>query len=120
MIKPDISFLVPLYGFRVSFFFGKDRRREMFKYIASQLKEELPDGWDESEEASSGTTYAGGVWVKDKDDTPVLVHELYHLVQNVRRSLGKLGEETEAHLMGYLYEKVLTKLKTDKEGTCRS
>ena len=41
------------------------------------------------------------IWIRDINDTPHLIHELYHLVQAVRHCYD-LCEETWAYLIWYL------------------
>lgn len=61
-------------------------------------------------EIGNGVTCQDFIWLRHKDDYPSLVHENYHVVQNLKKYYGFDDEETEAYISGYLFEKYIDKI----------
>jgi hypothetical protein len=89
---------IDLFGFGVHFFFGDDRKEQFLR--ETKEKDDRPN-----EPPSMGRANGNMVWLSDDAELHHLVHELHHAKWIYTHVLGVKCEETEAYIVGYLFEK---------------
>lgn len=93
----------------IDYYIGEEELEKLIKVLKQNKldmtlkKEDFKNG--------KGLTVQDFVWIKDKKDLKAVVHENYHVVQNLKRYYGFDDEETEAYMNGYLFEEYLKKIK---------
>lgn len=106
MTKIKLDFL----GVEVTFYSEKKEYKRFLERCkeAGADVDELNSFIGHMEDSPEGLHAATFVWVKDKTDLPVIVHELLHVVDTIFLDIG-VSEELEfrAYVMEYLFKKVL-------------
>lgn len=103
-IKPDISFVVPLYEKRISVFIGEERFDSFIAYCQKELGTFCPPRRDFIKDGL-GLAVSTIIYLVDGDAIGPAVHELYHAVATIAENAGLEGQEATAYLLGYAVEK---------------
>lgn len=92
---------IKLFDYPVYFYIGEEEKEKFQKDF--KLKDIDKDTY--------GYVYANMVWISDKDDIEIIVHECHHAKYELTKTRGIKDEETEAYILGYLVKNVIKKIK---------
>ena len=92
----------------IDYYVGEDE----IKNIVKILKKKKIDTTIKEEDFkhAGGLTSSDYIWIREKDNYDTVVHENYHVVQNLKKYYGFDDEETEAYISGYLFEQYIKKI----------
>lgn len=111
-----VEFTVPIYGSKVTFIVFKNTWREVIKHLKNKgFDTREYRGWDyvhglQLSENINGEQHFIVILKKKKDIKETLVHELFHLTQDILEYKGISfikgdGNESYAYLIGALFTK---------------
>lgn len=101
------SFNVPLFDRRVFFYLGDG----MFPRFAADCRRRYKQELELDNMVADGIVLNGSVWINDPDDYGVVAHELFHLTENIAKTVGVEDAEAKAYVMEYLTDAFYRKTK---------
>jgi hypothetical protein len=96
-------FWLPMFPIRVTFYSGKEEFDEFSKR----------SGMAGCADDLQGASLLPHVWVKNANDTGLIVHELHHLTDQAAQFLAIPGREFKFHLQEYMFNKIQARLRKE-------
>lgn len=101
------------FGLVVEFYLGTPQQTAIRRCVALlQLDPNDPENVPDDSDAAWAMCHGSQavVWVEDASDIGSLVHELYHVTQDVLKHINSSDEETGAYLLQYLFREAIRRL----------